>query len=82
MTYTSQLSKWNVSRDSLTNPAPIDKTLVKNISGDNSLFTEVEPKNNCYDSCASNDKHLDNDSMNTMKRDLQKCLPFRGFFVF
>ena len=30
LTCTSQLSKWNVPRDSLTNPAPVDKILVKN----------------------------------------------------
>ena len=29
-----------------------------------------------------NDKHLDDDSTNTMKRDLQKCLPASGFFYF
>ena len=30
----------------------------------------------------SNDKYLDNDSINTLKRDLQKCLPSSGFFLF
>ena len=74
---TSQLSKWNAPRNSSTNPAPIDKTLVKFVDNPS---TEVEPKNNYYDPRAPNDKYLDNDSMNTLKRDLQKCLPSSGFF--
>ena len=82
LTCTSQLSKWNVRRDSSTNPAPIDKTLVKkNKYGDNPS-TEVEPKNNCYDTRSPNGKYLDNDSMNTLKRDLQKCLPSSAFSLF
>ena len=32
LTCTSQLSKWNVPRDSSTNPTPIDKTLVKKLN--------------------------------------------------
>ena len=32
LTCTSQLLKWNVLRDSSTNPSPIDKTLVKKIN--------------------------------------------------
>ena len=49
--------------------------------GDNPS-TGVEPKNNCCDPRAPNHKHLDNDSMNTLKRDLQKCLNSSGFFLF
>ena len=49
LTCTSQLSKWNVSRDSSTNPVPIYKTLVKIIKFGDNPTTEVEPKNNCYD---------------------------------
>ena len=49
LTCTSQLSKWNVPRDSSTNPAPTDKTLVKKIKFGDNPSTEVEPKNNCYD---------------------------------
>ena len=45
-------------------------------------FTEVEPKSNCYDSLSPNDKHLDNDIMNTLKRNLQKFLLSNGFFLF
>ena len=40
------------------------------------------PKNNCYDPRSPNDKYLDNDSMNTLKKDLQKCLNSCGLFLF
>ena len=83
LTCTSQLSKWNVPRDSSTNPPPpIDKTLVIKIKFGDNPSTEVEPKNNCYDPRATNDKYLDNDSTNTLKRDLQNCLPSSGFILF
>ena len=81
LTCTSNLSKWNVPRDFLTNPAPIDKTIVKKIKFGENPSTEVEPKNNCYDPHVPNDKYLDHDSMNTLKRDLQKYLPSSGFFI-
>ena len=81
LTCTSHLSKWNVPRYSSTNPAPIDRTYWKlKLKGNPS--TEVEPKNKCCDPLVSNDKYLDNDSINTLKRDLQKCLPSSGFFLF
>ena len=82
LTCTSQLSKWNVPCDSSANPTPIDKTLVKEIKFGDNPSTEVEPKNSCYDPRAPNDKYLDDDSMNTLKRDLQKCLLSSGFFLF
>ena len=63
-----------------TNSAPIDKTLVKKIKFGDNLSTGAEPKDNCYDPRSANDKYRDNDSMNTLKRDLQKCLPSSGFF--
>ena len=75
LTCTSHLSKWNVSLHSSANPAPIDKTLVKKIKLGDSLSAEFEPKNNCYDARTTHDQYLDNDSINTLKRDLQKCLP-------
>ena len=59
----------------------LDKTLVKNIRFGDNPSTEVKPGNNCYEPHAPNDKHLGNDSTNTLKRDLQKCLPSRGFFI-
>ena len=71
MTCTFQLSKWNVSRD---------KNLVKKIKFGDNPSTDVVPKNN-YDPSAPNDTYLGNDSMNRLKRDLQKFLPSSGFFV-
>ena len=44
--------------------------------------TEIEPKSNCYYPRAPNDKYLDNDSLNTLKRDLEICLPSNGCFLF
>ena len=46
------------------------------------MSTKGEPKNNCYDPRAPNDKYRGNDSMNTLKGDLQKGLPSSGFFIF
>ena len=70
LTCTSQLSRWNVPHDSLNNPAPINKTIVKKkIKFGDNPSTEVEQKTNCYDPRAPNDKYLDNDSMNTLKRE-------------
>ena len=54
-----------------TNPAFIHKTLVKKIKFEDNPSTKNEPKNNCYDPRAPNDKYRDNDSMNTLKRDRQ-----------
>ena len=82
LTCAPQLRKWNLPRDSSSNPAPIDKTLLKKIKYGDNPSTEVEPKNNCYNPRAPNDKYLDNDNMNTLKRDLEKCLPSSGFFLF
>ena len=80
LTCTSQLSKWNVSHDSSTNPVPIDKSLVKNKFGDNPS-TEVELKNNCYDPHAPNYKHLNNASMNTWKKTFKSVyLPVDFFY--
>ena len=80
--WTRILLKWNVLRDPSINLTFTDKTHVKKSKFGGNLSTEVLPKNNCYDSRAPNDKHLDNDSMNTLKRELQKSLPFIGFFFY
>ena len=84
MTSTSQLSKENVPHNSSTNPAPFKKALVKKnkLKFRNNPSTEVEPENNPCDPRQLNDKYLDNDSMKTLKRDLQKYLPSSGFFLF
>ena len=66
----------------VTNPAPIDKTLVKKIKFGDNLSTEIEPKSNCYYPRAPNGKYIDNHSLNTLKRDLQICLPSNGCFLF
>ena len=66
LTCTPLLSNWNVPRYSLANPAPIDKTLVKIKFRDN-LSTEVEQKNNFNDPRAPKERHLDIDSMKTLK---------------
>ena len=71
LTCTFQLSNWNVSRD---------KNLVKKIKFGDNPSTDVVPKNN-YDPSAPNDTYFGNDSMNRLKRDLQKFLPSSGFFV-
>ena len=71
---TTQFSKWNVPHDFSTNLVYIEKTLVKKIKFG-------EPKNNCHDPGIPNDKYLDNDSMNPLKRELQKYLPSSGFFI-
>ena len=71
LTCTSQLSKWNVPRDSSTNPALINKTLVKKIKFGDNPSTENEPKTNCYDPRAPYNKYLNNDGMSTLRRDLQ-----------
>ena len=68
LTYTSQLSKQNIPRDPSSNPAPIDKTLVRIIKFGDNTSTEVEPKNQFYDPRAPNKKYLDNNSMNTLKK--------------
>ena len=47
--------------------------LIKTKFGDNPS-KGVLSKNNCYDPRSPNDKYLDNDSMNTLKKDLQKFL--------
>ena len=67
LTCISQLSKCNVPRDSSTNPAPIDETLDKTIP-----LQKLNWKISV----------MLNDSMNTLKRDRQKCLPSSGFFYF
>ena len=72
----------NIPCDSSINPAHIDKTRVRKIKFGDNLSTEVEPKNICYDPHTPNDKHLGNDSMNTLKKELQKCLLSKGFFLF
>ena len=54
---------------------------MKKIKFGDSSSTEIEPKSNCYYPRAPNDKYLDNDSLNTLKRDLQICLPSNGCFL-
>ena len=46
------------------------------------LISELLWKNNYYDPCAPDDKHLDNDSLRTLKINLQKCLLSSRFFLF
>ena len=82
LTCASHLSKWNVSRDSSTNFASIGETLAKIIKFVDNPFPELLRKNNYYDPCAPDDKHLDNDSLRTLKIDLQKCLLSSRFFLF
>ena len=55
--------------------------LIKTKFGDNPS-KGVLSKNNCYDPRSPNDKYLDNDSMNTLKKDLQKFLNSCGLFLF
>ena len=72
------MSKWNALCDCSTYPVPIDKTLVKKIKFAENPSTEVKLKNNFYDPRATNEKYYDNHSMNTLKGDLEKCLPSSG----
>ena len=82
LTCKSQLSKWNVPRDSSTNFIPIDKTHVKKINLETTRPQKLNQKIIVMTHVHQNDKYVDNDSMNTLKRDLQKCLPSSGYFLF
>ena len=67
---TSQLSKWNIPCDASTNVAHIDKTLSKNFNLETVCPQNLNQKIMLWPS-APNEKYLDNDSMSTLKRDLQ-----------
>ena len=57
------------------------KTLLQSKFGDNPS-PEFLSKNNCYDPRIPDDNHLDIDSMNTLKKDIQKFSPSNKFFYF
>ena len=56
------------------------KTLLQSKFEDNPS-PEFLSKNNCYDPRIPDDNHLDLDSMNTLKKDLQKFYHLINFFI-
>ena len=77
---TSQLSKWNCSRNDSANSAPIDENLVKKLN-----LEIFRPQKLHCDSLPRNNKHLDNYSIRSShpelflrKGDLKMCSKVTG----
>ena len=74
LTCTSRLSKWNVPRNSSSDPPPIDSIVIKNITFCDQPQAEIHPKINKYDPRASFNRDVDENSLGILKNKLQSCL--------
>ena len=79
---TSKLSAWNVPRDSLSAPLPIDQIVIKKISFGQNSEQKITPKINLYDPRVKSDRNLHQDSFDTLKSKLSSALPSSCFFLF
>ena len=64
---TSKLSAWNVPRDSLSAPLPIDQKTIQKISFGQNIEQQITPKINLYDPRVKSDRSLHQDSFETLK---------------